>query len=381
MYASLFLTLGCNLRCTYCFAGTKVNMSMTPEIALKAVDYLYNASDDHLNITFFGGEPMLRYNLIKRIVSYCDQFKDIKKINFGMTTNGTLFNDESIDFLRKHDVTYTLSFDGNRKTQDLGRPTVTGGSSFDLVMRNIPKMLNANPWLKVNVVVTTETAPYLAENVKFLRSIGLRYLNLILDHGAEWGLKELNVLKKEYKKLAEYYIDCHRNGTKIWINFFDDKIAGNARLQRCESGSPCESAKNSVAIAPSGRIYPCVQFVQDDEPQDYKWVIGDISSGIDPMKQAQYLSCSAKPASQECKDCVFLKRCNSMCSCDNYQATGNPATPSAFMCEHERMLIPLADKVASQLWRERNDLFINKHYNNAYPLMSYMEDTLVNLTK
>lgn len=379
MYANLFLTLGCNLRCTYCFAGTKVNKSMSPEIALETADFLLKLPDDSLNISFFGGEPMLKYNLIKPFVLHCEEFKGSKKISFSITTNGTLFNDEIIDFFQEHDVMYTISFDGNRKTQDIGRPTVTGGPSFDMVIKNIPKILKANPWVRVNSVVTPATAQDFTENIKYLRSLGFRYLVVLPDYGGTWGTREFQILKNEYKKLSEYYIDCHRRGIKIWINIFDDKIATNAKQDQ-DYVAPC-NATRKVAIAPSGRIYPCVQFVQDDEPVDFKWVIGDISNGIDPLKHAEYLSCSDKPTSPECKDCVFLNRCNSWCSCNNLQSTGNPATPSAFMCEHERMLIPLADKVASQLWRERNDLFINKHYNNAYPILSYMEDTLANISK
>ncbi len=378
MFASLHLTLACNLRCTYCYAGSKVNKSMTPEIAIKSTDFLIANSDEFLNITFFGGEPTLRFNLIKLVVERCYELRGAKPINFGMVTNGTLLTEEMIDYFKKHDVLYTLSFDGDRFSQDKGRPTTNGGSSFDLVINNIPKILNANPYVRVNVVVTPQTTCNLLKSIKFLRGLGLRYLDIQPDYGAPWDRKGLNTLRKQYLALADYYMDCHRKGIKIHINLFDDKIGASAvrPLRKFDRGSPCKAADSSISIAPSGKIYPCVQYVKDDDPKDWEWSIGDISSGIDPQKRARYLSCSKIPMNEECKGCAFLDRCSRWCSCANWQATGNPGTPSPFMCEHERMLIPIADRIGSTLWRERNRLFIDKHYNRAYPLISYMEEML-----
>ncbi len=380
MNGALHLTLGCNLRCTYCYAGTKVDRSMTPEIAGQSLDFLAGEArrrGDVLRLTFFGGEPLVRFDLIRLVVDRTAAIPDVD-IRFHMITNGTLLTDERIDYFRRAGVDYTLSLDGVRAAHDLERRTVDGRGSFDRIRARVPKILEADPYVKVNLVITPRNAPYLAESIRFLRETGFRYLNVSPDFGGDWDAKSLAVLRKEYRKVADYYVDCHRRGRKITITLLDDKIRAHALHDARAAGAPsaCDAGGAMLSIAPSGRIYPCLQAVGDDGPSDAEGAIGDVFGGFDAGRRAAFRAKIAAPP-DECRGCAFFSRCHNYCACANVRATGDPGRPSAFLCEHERMLIPIADRAAEILWRERNPLFIDRIYNPAHPVTSYLEEALL----
>jgi len=171
--------------------------------------------------------------------------------------------------------------------------------------------------------------------------------------------------------------NCHRKGIKLNLNVFDDKIRAHAlhKVRPRNVASPCSAGDKTLSIAPSGRIYPCVQFVKDDSDKDAVNAIGHIGKGLNPSHQNRFRS-GLSYAPSSCQSCAFFDRCNNHCACANWQSSGDPATPAAFLCEHERMLIPIADDVGKTLWKERNPLFINKTYNETYALESYLDDTL-----
>lgn len=379
MNGALHLTLGCNLRCTYCYAGTKVDKSMTPEIAERALEFLAGEArtrGDVLRLTFFGGEPLVRFDLIRLVVDRTATISDVD-IRFHMITNGTLLTDERIEYFRRAGVDYTLSLDGIQAAHDLERRTVDGHGSFDRIMARVPKILEADPYVKVNLVVTPRNAPYLAESVRFLHETGFRYLDVAPDFGGDWDAKSLAVLRKQYRKVADYYVDCHRKGRKITITLLDDKIRAHALHDGRPAGAPsaCDAGAAMLSIAPSGRIYPCLQMVGDDGPSDAAGAIGDVFGGFDSGRRAAFRAKIAAPP-DECRGCAFFSRCHNYCACANTRATGDPGRPSAFLCEHERMLIPIADRAAEILWKERNPLFVDRIYNPAHPVMSYLEEAM-----
>lgn len=377
MNAALHLTLGCNLRCAYCYAGTKVDRSMSPETARAAVDFLVARTRLHggvLRLTFFGGEPLIRFDLLRLIVERARTGADVR---FHAITNGTLLTEERLSFLVSHGVEVTVSIDGTREMHDAERRTVGGRGSFDLAMAGARRLLKADPYAKANMVITPRNAPHLAEGVRFLRETGFRYLDIAPDFGAEWDVTSLRTLRKEYAKLADYYVECHRAGTKITITLLDDKIRAHALNDGRAEGAPsgCDAGGSMLSIAPSGRVYPCVQDVGDDGPADEPRAIGDVFRGIDEGRRAAFRARISGTA-EECRGCAFAGRCHNYCACANRRATGDPGRPSAFLCEHERMLIPIADRAAEILWRERNALFVGRTYDRAYPVLSYVEEAL-----
>lgn len=386
MNVNFHLTLGCNLRCTYCFAGTKVDKSMTSEIAQRGLDFAARTAaktDGFLNIHLFGGEPLMKFDLIKQLVDKAPEYRSSIRndqgepmpITFNMTTNGTLFTDDIIEYFKKHEVLYTLSLDGDRTSQDMHRKTIGNKGTFEIVMSKLPKILAANPYIKVNMVVTPETAFNVDNSIRFLHGSGIRYIVIRLDHSSNWDIKSFKILKEQYQKISKYYINCYRQGRKIYISIFDDKIRAHAlhKVRPYGIASPCVAGDTTLSIAPSGRIYPCVEFVKDDDPTDWIYALGNVFDGIDPERKNSFRSCLSKPPA-ECDGCAFFARCYNYCACANSMGTGDPAAPSPFLCEHERLVIPLADSIAATLWRERNKLFVDKFYDESHPLVSYLDE-------
>jgi uncharacterized protein len=154
---------------------------------------------------------------------------------------------------------------------------------------------------------------------------------------------------------------------KFYFSPFETKLSSHIKgeFAACEK---CHLGIHQISISPKGGIYPCVQFVNKDE---YK--IGDVWNGIDYEKRDELYNFSQ--SNNSCKDCELNKRCNNGCSCLNYQTTGNVNTVSPIFCETERMLSPIADKLGNKLFANKAPMFIQKHYNVAYPLLSLFEDT------
>jgi uncharacterized protein len=126
----------------------------------------------------------------------------------------------------------------------------------------------------------------------------------------------------------------------------------------------------SVSVAPSGNLYPCVQFVHDD--RDPSQLLGDVFEGFDQEKRSRFVA-AAGEGSASCRGCALNGRCNNRCACLNIQTTGRPNQVSPILCEYERLVTPIADRLASRLFRERAPGFMNKHYNCLYPYLALLD--------
>jgi uncharacterized protein len=375
MLAALHVTLACNLRCTYCYAGSKVEKAMTPDVARKSIDWIATSPDREHVVTLFGGDPLMRFDLCLEAIEHAKGAHSGARWVWRMVTNGTLVTDAILEKCREHDILFTLSLDGDAIAHDLERKTVDGRGSFDLVLRNVPRILEFNPYTKVNMVVTPKTASRLSRSVAYAHGLGFRYLDVSPDFGGAWTRQSFNELRDQIEECARYYVMCHRRGEKLHVNLFDDKIRTWALGQAKPECTSCDAGKTQFAIAPSGRIYPCVQFVKDDSAKDQAYAIGDIERGLDAARHKAFIEVGRRKKT-ECDGCSFLGRCHNWCVCANWQSTGDPGAPSGFLCEYEQMLIPIADRAGATLWEERNRLFIDKVYNEAYPLTSLLEDVM-----
>ena len=213
----------------------------------------------------------------------------------------------------------------------------------------------------------------LDESVEWLFERGFAYIQVALDYSADWTRGDLKQLRSAYQRLADWYVDRTRAGKKFYLSCFDTRIRSWARgpLDRTER---CFIGSRQFSIAPSGRLFPCVQFVQED--QDDRFVIGDVFNGFDSTKQGR-IACCAEQEKPECGGCALLDRCSSWCACVNWQSTGRIDQASPVVCEHERLLMPIADEVANRLWRKRDANFLHKHYNPAFPILSFAEQLVI----
>ena len=178
-YSALCLTHRCNLRCSYCYAA-EGGARMSATTARRAVDFLVDSGGGSSTITFFGGEPLTEFSLIEEIVGYANRNYG-SAVQFRMSTNGTLLDENSLRFLADHDIHFVLSLDGNRAQHDRHRTFADGSGSFDRILQVVPQVLQANPYTLAVSVVSPDTAAMISEGVQSLFAQGFRYVLQTLD--------------------------------------------------------------------------------------------------------------------------------------------------------------------------------------------------------
>ncbi len=373
-YAALCLTHNCNLRCTYCYAGEKIDRRMSLDTARRAMDFLAENSNGTCAVTFFGGEPMLEFPLIEQIVSY-SQKRYEGNLRFRMSTNGTLVDRKLLEFCRDHEMFFVLSIDGSRAQHDRVRRFADGRGSYERVAERVPDILEFNPYTIAVSVIVPETVPFVAEGAQHLFDVGFRYVLQTLDYSAPWQSSDLRDLKKQYTTLSRFYFESLSKGRKLYYSPFDERIKTWAQ-KPYRKGDLCDLANTQIAIAASGRIYPCVQFVGADDASFLDNSIGDVFRGFDAARRAWFVAENYRDK-ESCAGCALAGRCATCCGCVNWRATGSLATVPPIICEHERMLMPIVDKLANQLWKQDVALFERKFYDKAFPLSSYIEDCAI----
>ena len=290
----LHVAHGCNMDCEYCFAG-KGDYSgksgiMSLETGKRALDYLVENSGSrrHLEVDFFGGEPLINWDVCKELVRYGRELekKHDKIFNFTLTTNGVLIDDDVIDFTNREMGNVVLSMDGRRETHDRMRHMKAGGGTYDRIMDNFRALVDSR---------TEEGAErrsreyymrgtYTAYNKDFSRDVaamadlGFRETSIepvVADPSAPYALHEedLPQLFEEYEKLALEMLERERRGEGFNFYHYSVDLTGGPCIYKRVAG--CGVATEYLAVTPSGDLYPCHQFVGDDE-----MIVGNIYEGI-----------------------------------------------------------------------------------------------------
>ena len=363
MHLTLHLTDACNLRCKYCYVRQDTHR-MTLDTAKAAVNM---AADDpgHHGIIFFGGEPLLRRQLIYDTVQYAESLGLPGKFHYKITTNGTLLDDEFLAFSKRYQVFIALSHDGT--AQDVCRVYPDGSGTFRQLEPTAKKLLRYRPYAPVMMTVSPATVSQYAEGVDYLYRLGFRYLICTIDYSGDWTEADFRTLDRQYRQLADWYQALTLREEKFYFSPFEVKISSHIhRSSYC--AERCELGKKQLSIAPDGGIFPCVQFVGHPEYQ-----IGDVFSGIQQEKR-QRLYEQNEQTPPPCNRCEIQGRCNHHCACLNLQSTGDFRQISPALCRHERIVLPIADHLAEVLYRRRSGAFLQKQYNDMYPVLSYVED-------
>ncbi|MCL1790268.1 MAG: radical SAM protein [Peptococcaceae bacterium] len=367
----LHLTNACNLSCEYCVQPKGLHgarNSMTPETAQKAMDLILSDPANAVGIGFYGGEPLLCRDLMMDTIAY-SQSKNIggKRVHFKLTTNGTLLDEAFLDSAKREGILISISLDGHQEAHDRNRKTHKGQGSFETLRPILPKLLRQNPYTVAMMTVAPNTASLLYESVAEIYSLGFMNIVCNTDYLAQWQERDLAELKHQYTKIADLYYEMTTSEKKFFFSPFDSKIDSHIN-HREYCRERCKLGYEQISVAMDGTLYPCLQFVDIPEYQ-----IGNVTQGIDSERRKEIYALSLK-RQPECRSCAFKDRCRHTCSCINQTTTGRLDTPSPILCAMERMLIPIADKVATKLFRKKDGMFIQKHYNELYPLISLMED-------
>ena len=346
----LNMTHDCNLRCEYCFAsqgtynGEKAFLSF--ETGKKAFDYLVKNSGNrkNLEVDFFGGEPLMNFDAIKKLVDYGRSLEKEynKHFRFTVTTNGVLLDEEKMDYINENMDNVVLSIDGRKETNDRMRKTINKKGSYDLIVDNYKKFISKRG-SKDYFARGTYTSNNLdfSEDVKHMRELGFDKISVepvVAKDEEKYALKKehVDILKKEYEKLAEYYIESYKSKDRRFQFFhFNIELEGGPCIYKRSIG--CGAGTEYVAVTPSGDLYPCHQFVGNEE-----FIIGNVEEGITNRALAdkfKNVSVNDKPA---CRDCWAKYFCSGGCHANAYNFNKDFTVPYDVGCELEKKRIECA---------------------------------------
>ncbi|HEY1547072.1 MAG TPA: radical SAM protein [Kofleriaceae bacterium] len=364
MNALVHLTHDCNLRCPYCFTGAKFSREMTLDTAKRTAEFVVDYAKQHDQpavFSFFGGEPMMAWDALVATVLHAEAAAEAAGVTaiFRMNTNGMLIKAKHLEFFEQHDLIFILSIDGNEAMHDIERVTEGGVGSFAVLAAKLPGFLEHNPGLTASIVVTPANVVHAADGIAFLFDAGLRFLIVKPDVTQPWTAENVAELERQYSRVADDYLARLRAGNDLYLNLFDDKWINHAKGLEGIS-IRCDVGTSQISIAPSGNIYPCVRWVKEEE--DTVPRLGDVWQGILAEPLAKIRAESHAPKTP-CSSCSYNDgRCANECACEHYSATGRIDTPAPALCEHERVMVPIADRVGNTLWREQNPIFMRKLY-------------------
>jgi uncharacterized protein len=346
----LNMTHDCNLRCEYCFAsqgtynGEKAFLSF--ETGKKAFDYLVKNSGNrkNLEVDFFGGEPLMNFDVIKKLVDYGRSLEKEynKHFRFTITTNGVLLDEEKMDYINENMDNVVLSIDGRKETNDRMRKTINKKGSYDLIVDNYKRFISKRG-SKDYFARGTYTSNNLdfSEDVKHMRELGFDKISVepvVAKDEEKYALKKehVDILKKEYEKLAEYYIESYKSKDRRFQFFhFNIELEGGPCIYKRSIG--CGAGTEYVAVTPSGDLYPCHQFVGNEE-----FIIGNVEEGITNRALAdkfKNVSVNDKPA---CRDCWAKYFCSGGCHANAYNFNKDFTVPYDVGCELEKKRIECA---------------------------------------
>ena len=254
-----------------------------------------------------------------------------------------------LDELAQRNVYVSISLDGPPEVQDRQRPDADGAGISGRLPEIIGGLLSYNPCTDVVCVCTPASGHQLDTSVRWLFDQGFAYVSPTLDWTAAWSRKDLGKLRRSLERLADWYVERTLAGEKFYLSLFDERIRAWTRgpPQACER---CSFGYAHFSIAPSGRLYPCVQFVGEDKDEGF--AIGDVHRGFDEDNRSR-LHALAVAEKAECIGCALQSRCSSWCACVNFQTSGRVDRVGPLVCEWERVLIPIADRATSRGSRTR----------------------------
>ena len=321
----------CNLNCAYCFAsqgkyhGERALMSF--EVGKRALDFLIENSGNrrNLEVDFFGGEPLMNWDVVKRLVEYARSIEQEKGKNFRftLTTNGVLIDDEVIDFCNREMSNVVLSLDGRKEINDRTRVDYAGNGSYDRIVPKFQKLVKArggkNYYMRGTFTHAnpdfTKDLFHMADDLGFTE-LSMEPVVCAPDDPAALTPEDLEIVKEQYEILAKDMLRREKEGKPITFYHYMLDLTGGPCVYKRISG--CGSGTEYMAVTPWGDLYPCHQFVGEE---NYK--LGDIWNGVtNTALREEFRSCNAY-ARPECADCWAKLYCSGGCAANAFHATGS----------------------------------------------------------
>lgn len=352
----LHIAHDCNLACRYCFAEEgeyKGDRSlMSAEVGKKALDFLIKNSGNRINleVDFFGGEPLMNFDVVKEIVSYGRELEKThnKKFRFTMTTNGVLLNDDIMEFLNKEMSNVVLSIDGRKEVHDHMRPTQNGKGSYDLILPKFQKFakMRGDKSYYVRGTFTRNNLDF-CKDVLHMADLGFDEISIepvVAEDGESYAIREedLPVIFEQYDLLAKEMIKREKEGNGFTFFHFMIDLTGGPCVAKRLSG--CGSGTEYLAVTPWGDLYPCHQFVGEED-----FLLGNVYDGVKRMDLVnEFKGCNVY-TKEKCKKCFARFYCSGGCAANSYKFHGTLNDAYDIGCEMERKRVECALMIKAAL--------------------------------
>ena len=352
----LHVSHDCNLRCKYCFAeqgvyGGKAEV-MSEEVAKAAIDFLIarSGSRHNLELDFFGGEPLMNFDVVKKTVEYARSLEEKynKRFRFTMTTNGMLLNDEISEYLNKEMHNVVLSLDGRKEINDAMRPNVAGHGSYDRIVPKYQHFVNMRGDGDYYGRGTfTKNNLDFSEDVIHMASLGFDQISVepvVSDPLLPFSIDEgdLDRVFEEYDRLAAYILKKKKEGSCFnFFHFMIDLEQGPCAIKRLRG---CGCGNEYAAVEPQGGVYPCHQFVGKPE-----WKMGDVLTGEYNTDMKADFAKATVYAKEDCRKCWAKFYCSGGCNANNQQYEGDIRKSHKLSCDLEKKRLECALMIRAAL--------------------------------
>ena len=358
----LHIAHDCNLACQYCFAeegeyhGRRALMSF--EVGKKALDFLIANSGNrrNLEVDFFGGEPLMNWQVVKDLVAYGREQEKLhdKKFRFTLTTNGVLLNDEVMEFCNREMGNVVLSIDGRKEVHDKMRPFRKGAGSYDLIVPKFQQFAETRHQDKYYVRGTfTHYNLDFSEDVLHLADLGFKQISVepvVAEPKEPYAIREEDLPKlfEEYDKLAVEMIRRHKSGEDFNFFHFMIDLEGGPCVAKRLSG--CGSGTEYLAVTPWGDFYPCHQFVGNE-----KFLLGNVDEGILNTDIRDEFKCCNVYAKEKCRKCFARFYCSGGCAANAYNFSGDICGAYDIGCELQKKRIECAIMIKAAEEEQKNE--------------------------
>ena len=320
----------CNLNCSYCFAsqgkyhGERAIMSY--EVGKQALDFLveHSGTRRNLEVDFFGGEPLMNFQVVKDLVAYARSIEKEKKKNFRftLTTNGVLVDDDVIAWANQECHNVVLSLDGRKEVHDRFRVDYAGKGSWEKIVPKFQKFVEAREGKGYYMRGTfTHANPDFLKDIQTMLDLGFTELSMepvvcAAGDPSELTDSDMAIVMEQYEKLAQLMLERDKEGKPFTFYHYMIDLTGGPCIYKRISG--CGSGTEYMAVTPWGDLYPCHQFVGEE-----KFKLGNIWDGVTNHEtQAEFAACNVY-AHPECRDCWARLYCSGGCAANAYHATGS----------------------------------------------------------
>lgn len=346
----------CNLRCEYCFAGKgdydQGRMVMSLETGKRAIDFLLAHSEgrENLELDFFGGEPLMNFEVVKGVVEYArsKEQEHRKNFRFTITTNGLLLDDKKIDYINREMSNVVLSLDGRKAVNDRVRARVDGSGCYEAIVPKFQRLVERRGEREYYVRGTfTKYNKDFAADVEALNDLGFDQISIepvVGDTALPYALTEADLpeIFAEYEHLTDLLVDAKRKGRGYnFFHFMLDLDQGPCAIKRLRG---CGCGNEYVAITPDGDIYPCHQFIGHEQ-----WKMGSLYDDTFDLALKDRFSKNSVYNKPECKKCWAKFYCSGGCAANSMLYMGDIATPLPLSCELEKKRLECAIAMKAEL--------------------------------